>query len=238
MSLTVRKSRLKRAQEWSTCLVYARPWVPSPVPWTNKQKGIKKEKENRKKWTIMLFLSFFNLTQPFRNTWVYKRRKPQRPGSPGACSKQLATERQFPVQRSRFVQKVTLPGTILRGSQFIVFDSLKHKSPKSRNPASEGRDVNIGKYILEKYRIFPRWAAAMHSSLRSCLLNIHSNFRERNIHICKTSIYHAFSPMPAQWKTSEQFCELLLGSPSFQCSYTFKVGCRIPFSMRWVFRVL
>lgn len=51
-----------------------------------------------------------------------------------------ATKGQFPVQRSMCVQKIILPGTTLRGPQLIVFDSLKPKSPKSWNPASEGRD--------------------------------------------------------------------------------------------------
>lgn len=151
-----------------------------------------------------------------------------------------ATKGRLPVQRSMFVHEITLPGTSLRGPQvMIVFDSLKCKSPKSWNLASEGRELNIEKYILEKYRIFPGWATAPPSCYIMCLLNIHSNFRERNIHICKTHIYRVFSPgwLSARLQ-SEQFCKLLLSSLASQGRYTFKVGCRMPFSVRWIFRVL
>lgn len=127
-----------------------------------------------------------------------------------------------------------------RGPQVTTAsDSLKRKAPKSWNLASEGRQLNIGKYILENYRISPGWVTAAHPSYIMCLLNIHSNFRERSIQICKTHIYRVFSPgwLSARLQ-SEQLCELLLSSLASQGCYTFKVGCRMPFSVRWIFRVL
>lgn len=51
-----------------------------------------------------------------------------------------------------------------RGST-VVFDSLKHKSPKLQNPACEGREVNMGKH-LRKERISHGQAPATHSSVR------------------------------------------------------------------------
>lgn len=97
----------------------------------------------------------------------------------------------------------------------IVFDSLKCKSPKSWNLASEGRELNIEKYILEKYRIFPGWATAPPSCYIMCLLNIHSNFREKNIHICKTQIYRVFSP---GWLSARLQSEQFLQAPPQQSS--------------------
>lgn len=73
------------------------------------------------------------------------------------------------------------------------------------------------------------------------MLNIHSNFEKR--HSChKTSIYCIFNQFSVQFQNFIGQCfpvELLMVSPSLcGSSYTFKVGCRIPFSIRWVFRVL
>lgn len=109
------------------------------------------------------------------------------------------------------MQKITLPGTTLRGPQVTVFDSLKRKSPKSWSPASESRELNIGKHISEKYRTFRGWATAAHSSRITCLLNIHSNFRERETFVSAKPASTEF--LAPGWLSarlqSELFCELL-----------------------------
>lgn len=74
------------------------------------------------------------------------------------------------------------------------------------------------------------------------MLNIHSNFREetfmsvnlQSIAFSTTFLYiYKISSVSAFLQTF-----LSVQSSPLGVSYTFKVGCRIPFSMRWVFRVL
>lgn len=185
------RSSRNRAYEWGACLVC-----------TNKQK---EEREVDKR----SYFFFFNLTQPAEMPEVL------RGGSPRPCSPRCLLS--IPSHRGAAPSQCT-------GQCVCVKDhAARHepkgasgdsaglfKPPKSWSPASEGGELNIGKHILEKHGSFTV-ATDAHLSQISCLLNIHSNFRERETFVSAKPASTEF--LAPGWLSarlqSELLCELL-----------------------------
>lgn len=173
---------LRGAVSWRA----ARKWAPAwCVTWgppqhheqTNKGRGRKERKVDNHSFSF-----FFNLTRP---SAILELRRGGGLGDlalHGACRASATQKRQLLVQRSVFLQKITLPGMTLR-PRCMVFDSLKHKYPKSWNSASKGRAVNVGKRVLEECGTFPGPASATRSSLRSYMLVKYSQSYQRKKHL-------------------------------------------------------